>query len=231
MELFYSPNLSQLITLTTEESKHIYKVMRKRKGDKLLFTNGKGIKAIGKIIKIEKNKTYIEITKKEKKEKTHNYYLHLGISPTKNTNRFEWLLEKATEIGIDEITPIISEKSEKQTIKKERCSKILISAIKQSNQYHLPILNNPINLKEFLKKTYNFQKYIAHCNNKIFKSELKSEKLLKKSIILIGPEGDFTSNEIEIAQDNNYKSISLGENRLRTETAAIIATSIINIKN
>ena len=231
MELFYSSDLRKQITLTSEESKHITKVMRKKQGDKLIFTNGKGTQAIGEIIKIEKNKTYIDITKKENKEKTHNYYLHLAISPTKNTNRFEWFLEKATEIGIDEITPIISEKSEKETIKKVRCNKILISAMKQSNQYYLPILNDPINLKEFLQKNHNCQKYIAHCNSDISRSELKSEKSLNKSIILIGPEGDFTINEIQIALNKNYKSISLGSNRLRTETAAVLATVIINIKN
>ena len=226
MQLFFSDTLEEKITLTNEEKKHITRVLRKKIGDNIFFTNGKGLLYTGEITAIEKNTPKIEIIKKEKKEKIHNYYLHIAIAPTKNTNRFEWFLEKATEVGIDEITPILCERSERKKINQERCNRILISSMKQSLKYYLPKLNNPIVFNDFIKQKLDGDKFIAHCLNK---DKIKLDKSInKKSNILIGPEGDFSEKEITLAIKNNFQSLSLGNSRLRTETAGVIATHSIN---
>jgi 16S rRNA (uracil1498-N3)-methyltransferase len=226
MQLFFSDNLEEEITLTNEENRHITRVLRKKIGDNLFFTNGKGLLYTGEITAIEKNTPKIEIIKKENKEKIHNYYLHIAIAPTKNTNRFEWFLEKATEVGIDEITPILCERSERKKINQERCNRILISSMKQSLKYYLPKLNNPIVFNDFIKQKLDGDKFIAHCLNK---DKIKLDKSInKKSNILIGPEGDFSEKEITLAIKNNFQSLSLGNSRLRTETAGVIATHSIN---
>ena len=170
----------------------------------------------------------MQIINSENKPKQHKYYLHIAIAPTKNINRFEWFLEKATEIGIDEITPIICTNSERKIIKEIRCNKILISAMKQSLKYHLPKLNKTITLNNLLEKSIDEKKYIAHCKNGQ-KKNLKEINTTDKILILIGPEGDFSSEEIETALQNKFKAVSLGLSRLRSETAGIIATHTINI--
>jgi 16S rRNA (uracil1498-N3)-methyltransferase len=144
-------------------------------------------------------------------------------------DRYEWFLEKATEIGINEITPIICKHSERKVIKTERCNRILLSAMKQSLKFHLPKLNEAITLKDFLKQDFEGNKYIAHCEDG-YKIELSTEKKVEKTTILIGPEGDFSPTEIEMALQNQFKAVSLGTSRLRTETAGIIAAHTINIK-
>jgi 16S rRNA (uracil1498-N3)-methyltransferase len=143
--------------------------------------------------------------------------------------RYEWFLEKATEIGIDEITPIICDHSERKFLKTERCNRILLSAIKQSLKFHLPKLNEAIILKDFLKKDFEGNKYIAHCEDGE-KTELKKEEKANKTTVLIGPEGDFSATEIEIALQNQFKTVSLGTSRLRTETAGLVAVHTINLK-
>jgi 16S rRNA (uracil1498-N3)-methyltransferase len=145
-------------------------------------------------------------------------------------DRFEWFLEKATEIGIDEITPIICHHSERKAIKTERCNRILLSAMKQSLKFHLPKLNEVISLNDFIKQDFEGNKYIAHCEEGN-KTELKENKKEKRILILIGPEGDFSPTEIEMALQNQFKAVSLSTSRLRTETAGIIAVHTINIKN
>ncbi len=230
MQLFYTTINEGTFSLCSEESKHISKVLRKRNGDKIFFTNEKGIMIVAEIINSNSKKTEIRILEKKEQNKKHNYNLHIAISPTKNVDRFEWFLEKATEIGIDEITPIICDKSERKKIKLNRCEKILQSAIKQSVKFHLPKINSPINYKDFINLDFNGNKYIAHCQM-TNKYNLVNEKIISNNLILIGPEGDFTNTEITIANERNFKSISLGVSRLRTETAGIVAVNIINIKN
>ena len=173
-------------------------------------------------------KCQLKILKKESQKKQHNYSLHIAIAPTKNMDRFEWFLEKATEIGVDEITPIICEKSERKKIKIERCEKIITSAMKQSLKFHKPKINQPILFKDFIKNKNCEKKYIASCNE-INRKILKDEEIYQSSTILIGPEGDFTKSEVQDAVNNNFIHVSLGKSRLRTETAAIFATNIINI--
>ena len=228
MQLFFSEITDKRINFSLDEKKHLTKVLRKKVGDELSVIDGKGYLYIVRITSLEKNSFQIKIIRKEKKEKTHNYYLHIAIAPTKNISRFEWFLEKATEIGIDEITPIICHRSERKKINMQRCNRILISSIKQSIKYHLPKLNEPIGFNDFIKQKLEGDKLIAHClkteKNKINKSNQK------KYIILIGPEGDFTENEITNALKNGFKATTLGNSRLRIETAGIIAAHSVNLQ-
>ena len=187
MQLFYTDNTDTQFTLNTEESKHITKSLRKKEGDVLNFTDGKGNLLIAEIISSDLRKTRVKVIEKIDKEKGHNYYLHIAIAPTKNMDRFEWFLEKATEIGIDEITPIICDRSERKVVKIDRCNRILLSAIKQSLKYHYPKLNKAISFKDFVKLNFEGGKYIAHCEEGE-KKEFREEKKEKRTLILIGPE-------------------------------------------
>jgi len=229
MQLFYLENPEKEIILSAEESKHATKVLRKKEGDILNFTDGKGAFYKAEITVADTRKCRLEIVSSEQKPKQHNYYLHIAIAPTKNMDRYEWFLEKATEIGIDEITPIICSHSERKVIKTERCNRILLSAMKQSLKFHLPKLNEAISLKDFLKQDFKGNKYIAHCEDGK-KVALRTEDKVAKTTILIGPEGDFSPIEIEIALQNQFKAVSLGTSRLRTETAGIVAIHTINVK-
>ena len=228
MQLFFTENTENDFTISSEESKHITRVLRKKEGDILNFTDGKGNLIVSEITSSDTKKTRVKVIEKIKKEKGHDYYLHIAIAPTKNMDRFEWFLEKATEIGIDEITPIICDRSERKVVKIERCNRILLSAMKQSLKFHKPKLNEAISFTDFIKRDFDGSKYIAHCE-KGKKIELKDRKTEKKTLILIGPEGDFYPTEIEKADNNNYQAISLGNNRLRTETAGVVAVATINI--
>ena len=230
MQLFYTNNTESEFTLTSEESKHITKVLRKKEGDTLQFTNGKGQLLIAEITTSDIRKTKVRISEKIEKEKQHNYYLHIAISPTKNMDRFEWFLEKATEIGVDEITPIICHHSERKIVKTERGNRILLSAMKQSLKHHLPKLNEAVSFKDFIKQDFEGSKYIAHCEEGE-KTELRKEKKENRILILIGPEGDFSVTEIEKSIENNYKAISLGNSRLRTETAGLVSVTTISNRN
>ena len=230
MQLFYIQKAEKEIILSAEESKHATKSLRKKEGDTLHLTDGKGGFYKAKITLADSRKCRLTIISTEQKAKQHNYHLHIAIAPTKNMDRFEWFLEKACEIGIDEITPIICERSERKLIKTQRCNRILLSAMKQSLKFHLPKLNEAITLKDVLKQDFEGNKYIAHCEDGE-KKELKKEKVAAKNLILIGPEGDFSPAEIKIALQNNFKAVSLGKTRLRTETAGIVAVNIINFKN
>ncbi|MBT3621243.1 MAG: 16S rRNA (uracil(1498)-N(3))-methyltransferase [Flavobacteriales bacterium] len=229
MQLFYLENPEKEIILSAEESKHATKVLRKKEGDILNFTDGKGAFYKAEITVADTRKCRLEIVSSEQKPKQHNYYLHIAIAPTKNMDRYEWFLEKATEIGIDEITPIICSHSERKVIKTERCNRILLSAMKQSLKFHLPKLNEAISLKDFLKQDFKGNKYIAHCEDGK-KVALRTEDKVAKTTILIGPEGDFSTKEIDMALQNQYKAVSLGTSRLRTETAGIVAIHTINVK-
>tara|TARA_B100001939_G_scaffold86867_1_gene74438 strand:- start:569 stop:1258 length:690 start_codon:yes stop_codon:yes gene_type:complete len=227
MQLFYSSIIEKTVNITSEENKHLVKVLRKNINDQIHLIDGKGYLYTGRIIKQDKNNSEVEIINKEKKEKNHNYYLHVAISPTKNINRFEWFLEKATEIGIDEITPILSQRSERKKINIDRCERILISAIKQSIKFHIPKINDPISYNDFIKQKINGDKYIAHCLD--IKKEKLENSINKAYTILIGPEGDFSEEEINSATNQNYKSLSLGSSRFRTETAGVISTHLISL--
>lgn len=226
MQLFYNPNIdeqTESFSFDKEESKHIIKVLRKKDGDILFVTNGLGYLFECEITLASDNKCIVKINSFEKKE-APKFHLHLAVAPTKMNERYEWFLEKATEIGIQEITPIICDRSERKVINKERFDKIVLSALKQCNETYLPKLNEAVTLKEFITKQQNKGlQLIAHCeetDKKTLKSVLKANKDIT---LLIGPEGDFSVKEIVLALENNYIPVSLGNTRLRTETAAVVA--------
>ena len=225
MQLFYNPIIDEQTTtfaFDKEESKHIIKVLRKKDGDILQVTNGLGCLFECEITLASDNKCTVQINSFEKKE-TPKFHLHLAVAPTKMNDRFEWFLEKATEIGIQEITPIICDRSERKVINKERFDKIILSALKQANELYLPKLNEAVTFKEFISQQNKGMQLIAHCeetDKKTLKSVLKPNEDIT---LLIGPEGDFSVKEIGLALENNYTPVSLGNTRLRTETAAIVA--------
>jgi 16S rRNA (uracil1498-N3)-methyltransferase len=225
MQLFYNPNINETtesFSFDKEESKHIIKVLRKKDTDILFVTNGLGLLFKTEITLTSDNKCTVEILSIEKATPP-KFHLHLAVAPTKMNDRYEWFLEKATEIGIHEITPIICDRSERKVINKERFEKILLTAMKQSNVLFLPKLNDAILLKEFIKQKKEGLQLIAHCeetDKKTLKSVLKPNE---KVTLLIGPEGDFSEKEISLALDNNFIPVSLGSTRLRTETAAVVA--------
>lgn len=233
MQLFYSPDItsdSKQYSFSKEESKHIIKVLRKKESDTLSITNGKGAFFTVEIIIADTKKCVVQINS-VKQHKGHNYKLHIAIAPTKMNDRMEWFLEKATEIGIDEITPIFCDNSERKIIKHERFEKIIQSAMKQSLQMQLPKLNNAISFKHFISQEFSGQTFIAHCEEQE-KKQLQSQlKPADCYTILIGPEGDFSVNEIKSAIGNGFSPVALGNTRLRTETAGIVACHTIALKN
>jgi len=233
MQLFYNPTISEKDTsfvFDKEESKHIIKVLRKKESDILFVTNGLGFIFKTEIALASDSKCTVTILSFEKEEPS-KVQLHLAVAPTKMNERYEWFLEKATEIGIQEITPIICEHSERKVIKNDRFQKIIESAMKQSLHYYIPKLNEPITYKEFIKKDFKGQKFIAHCEETDKKS-LKDALILNENItLLIGPEGDFSTKEIQLALENNYIPVSLGKTRLRTETAAVVACHSVALLN
>ncbi len=233
MQLFYTPSLDDTMpsfVFDKEESKHIIKVLRKKEGDILHVTNGLGVLFTTEITIASDSKCSVKINAVEKQE-SPKFQLHLAVAPTKMNERYEWFLEKATEIGIQEITPIICEHSERKIIKTERFQKILESAMKQSLHYHLPKLNEPLPFKDFIAQKKEGQLFIAHCEETTKKS-LKNELNTGEDVtLMIGPEGDFSTTEIELALANQYIPVSLGHTRLRTETAAIVACHSVVFTN
>jgi RNA methyltransferase, RsmE family len=226
MQLFYNPTITQngeIFSFDKEESKHIIKVLRKKEGDNLYVTNGLGDLFKTEITLASDSKCLVKIVSSEKSEPS-KYYLHLAVAPTKMNDRFEWFLEKATEIGISEITPIICDHSERKVIKTDRFDKIILSAMKQSLHYYLPKLNEPILFKDFIKQQKSEGlNLIAHCEETDKKSLKEVVKPNRDITILIGPEGDFSEKEIKLALENKYIPVTLGNTRLRTETAAVVA--------
>ncbi|SRX56150.1 16S rRNA (uracil(1498)-N(3))-methyltransferase [Aequorivita sp. CIP111184] len=235
MQLFYNPNISEStkeITFDKEESRHIAKVLRMKEGDTFKITNGKGSFFDSEIMNANPKACLVKILSQDIQQPLP-YQLHLAVAPTKLNDRYEWFLEKATEIGITEITPIICAHSERKIIKPERYEKILQSAMKQSLKAYLPILNDSVSFKDFINLENNSAdlKCIAHCEETDKKS-LKSILLPNKKVtILIGPEGDFSSEEIELAKKGGYIPVTLGESRLRTETAAVVACHSVAFLN
>lgn len=234
MQLFYSDVLtpsSNTYVLPRDESKHIIKVLRKKVGDTIQLTNGKGYLFTATIALADSNKCTLSIhTCTYQAPPDHR--LHLAVAPTKLNDRYEWFIEKATEIGITEITPILCENGERKVIKQERYLRILQSAMKQSLNYHLPVLNSVTPFDLFIKQhSHTTNLFIAHCELDEKTSFKKALETKRDCTILIGPEGDFSLNEIKNARIQGYLPISLGNNRLRTETAAIVACHTFNLLN
>lgn len=229
--IFYAPDILKTNTLPEDESSHCIRVLRKKQNDEILITDGKG-HFYDAVITIPNLKHCgIEITSVIDEPKLWPNLLHIAFAPTKNIDRVEWFAEKSTEIGIDHITPLLCRYSERKEIKPARIEKILVSAMKQSQKAFLPQLDAMTPFSDFVKKPFDGQKFIAHCypsEKKLLKEVYKPGE---KVLILIGPEGDFSEQEVEEAVGNGFEAISLGNSRLRTETAALIACSTIQIIN
>ena len=230
LPFFYKEDLitsSTDVILDEATSKHIVQVLRMQNGEPLQLTNGKGILFTAEITDNDRKKCIVSVIQKSEIANLQSK-ITIAISLIKNSTRFEWFLEKATEIGVSEIIPLICSRTEKTAFKLERLKSILVSAMLQSQQCWLPVLHEPTKFNELVKSSAQDQKFIAHCINDARRNlaDLNNESLTSK-IILIGPEGDFTSDEIELALQNHFSAVSLGGTRLRTETAGIVAATLL----
>lgn len=233
MHLFYTPDIaSETYSLNEEESNHCNKVLRLKVGDAVHLIDGRGGLYVANIANISKKKVELKVVSKQEGFGKRNHYLHIAIAPTKNIDRLEWFLEKATEIGIDEITPIICERSERKVVKEERLEKVATSAVKQSLTAYHPKINDTISFKDFMAKGIADDKLIAHCISENDRSTIA--ELIQpygRYLVLIGPEGDFTPKEIDLALQSGFKPVTLGNTRLRTETAGLAACFEVNYLN
>lgn len=223
MQLFYSTEIdNQACILSPEESRHCISVLRHVKGDTVNVFGNDGYLYTAQITDNNPKKCILTIIDKMPIAK-RNGYLHIVIAPTKNMDRLEWFVEKAVEIGIEEITPIICDHSERKVLKIERLEKIIVSAMKQSQNLIFPKLNNPVECSKFLEQHFDAKKCIAYCEEKslLYTDVIKGEKAV---LTLIGPEGDFSKQEINTALANGFTPVSLGESRLRTETAGVVSS-------
>jgi 16S rRNA (uracil1498-N3)-methyltransferase len=233
MNLFFAPDIeNELCYLSAEEARHCIQVLRYGTGQSVWLTDGKGFIYEGRIERIGRKEVQVRITSKTLKGNGRDYYLHLAVAPTKNIDRYEWFLEKATEIGVDEITPLYLHNSERRQIRSDRLEKILISSMKQSLKAVKPVLNEGIALNDFFSiSRNNTQLFIAYCGNRKKQLLSKAYRTGQDAIILIGPEGDFTEEEVTVARKSDYQVVSLGDSRLRTETAALAACHTIYLLN
>ena len=228
LPFFYISNYDgtqKQIVLNEETSKHVVQVLRMKVGEQMNLTDGKGTLLTCEIAEVNKKHCSVMVSEiKNKNPKTKN--ISIAISLLKNVNRFEWFLEKATEIGVSEIIPLICQRTEKEKFRYERMQGICISAMLQSQQVWLPVLHNPTEFEKTVSQSGATQKYIAHCDEGP-QNQLTNQPINQSTIILIGPEGDFTKEEIELALKNSFVPVSLGDTRLRTETAGIVATTLL----
>lgn len=231
MHVFYTPDIQTNPELPEEEAQHCIRVLRLSAGNKITLTDGNGYFYEAEITVATNKRCLVAIQKKVYQEPLCPCHLHIAMAPTKNMDRTEWFTEKATEIGFDELTFLNCRFSERKVIKKERIEKILISAIKQSLKARLPKLNEMTDFDKFINQDFKGQKFIAHC--------YEGEKPLLKdfirkgedALVLIGPEGDFSEEEVQKAEQKGFTAISLGKSRLRTETAALVACHTLNLLN
>jgi 16S rRNA (uracil1498-N3)-methyltransferase len=215
--------------LTPEESWHCSKVLRKKPGEIIHLIDGKGNSFEAKLEMVSEKQCTAVLTKGPVASPKRNYYMHLAIAPTKQIDRIEWMIEKAVEIGVDEISFFTSKNSERTVVKLERIRKIVESAVKQSLQATIPIVNGTLSFKEFISNVSQDQKFIAHCTT-LPKKEIKTIEFSGRStLIMIGPEGDFTEEEVKLSFEKEFLGINLGPNRLRTETAALYACQAVSL--
>lgn len=234
MQLFYHPELfpeSDICTFDAIESQHIVRVLRKREGDILWITNGKGYLFQSEITVAHDKRCKVKVLTATEQKPHRNYYLQLVIAPTKNMDRLEWFAEKATEIGVDEIVPIICEHSERKVLKIDRLEKVIIAAMKQSAQYTLPVLREPVGFAAWVNQPFEGQRFIAHCEETERQSFKKEIEPGQKVQVFIGPEGDFSTKEIALALQKGIKPVTFGTNRLRTETAGVVAVHTVALVN
>jgi 16S rRNA (uracil1498-N3)-methyltransferase len=232
MNIFYTPDISgKHYTLDETESKHCIRVLRKSVGDRLILVDGAGGWYEAAITDPNPKKCSVEVLNYKQQFEKRDYYLHLAVAPTKNIDRFEWMIEKATEIGVDEITPLLCEHSERKQVNNERLHKVMVSAMKQSMKAYIPKLNNLTNFETFSLRSYEAKKFVAHCEEGYKKHLFSQINKGEKVVVMIGPEGDFSPGEIKRAIDVGFSEITLGKSRLRTETAGVVVCEVVNLVN
>ena len=229
---FYAPDIEINPILPESDSQHCVRVLRMKSGDMIEIIDGKGCRYECKILDAHQKRTRVEIINKQNVPLSWNNNITIAVAPTKHMDRMEWLVEKLTEIGVNQIIPLLCRYSERKEIKTERLEKIAISAMKQSLKTVLPTIEQMTNIKKVISECNATQKFIAYCDQSIPRLLFSKEYVADKdTIILIGPEGDFSQDEIKYALENGFKPISLGDNRLRTETAALVACNTCHIIN
>lgn len=232
---FYVPNATEHNELPTDEAIHAIRVLRLKIGDDIFLIDGKGNFYEAVVTLANSKHCLYEITQTLVQNKTWKGHIHLAIAPTKDISRIEWLVEKATEIGFDEISFLNCQFSERKNLRIDRIERIVISAMKQSRKAWKPIVNNMLSFEDFMQKEVTGQKFICHCYNEIektdFFSNINNSGLFEDITVLIGPEGDFSINEVHQALQQQYKSTTLGNSRLRTETAGLAAVLMANLVN
>lgn len=231
MHVFYTPDIAVTCEMPEEEAAHCLRVLRLGVGDEVMLTDGKGCFYKAVISAASGKRCQVKVTEKIEQEPLWNGHLHLAMAPTKNMDRIEWLAEKATEIGFDELSFLNCRYSERKVIKTERVEKIVVSAVKQSLKARKPVVNEMMDFARFVKQDFAGQRFIAHCNEG--EKPLLKEILVpgEDALVLIGPEGDFSPEEVKLAESLGFRSISLGKSRLRTETAALVSVHIMNLFN
>lgn len=230
--IFYSNDINGgFCQLDPVESGHAVRVLRLNEGDSVEVVDGVGGYYRADIILAHPKKCQLKITERLETNSYRNCKLHLAIAPTKNIDRFEWFLEKSTELGIDRITPLLCDHSERKILKEERLNKVLVSALKQSQKTVLPVLDPLVPFSQFVAKADSAHKFIAYVDQNHENSCRKTYQPGKDLLILIGPEGDFSDNEIELSFKNGFLPVSLGKERLRTETAGVSVCAMFNVLN
>lgn len=237
MQLFYTPDISgDYYTLSAEESRHCIQVLRLSVGDTINLIDGRGGLYTASIEQASPKACAVRITGHTARYGVKPYELHVAIAPTKNIDRTEWFMEKATEIGINRITPLLCDRSERKVIKRDRSEKVVLSAAKQSLKAYVPQVDELVGFSSFIKHDFgDYRKFIAHCDSSRPREEFslivdECGDDVERYLVLIGPEGDFSPGEIDAAYGAGFMGVSLGTSRLRTETAALMATATVSIK-
>lgn len=229
MHVFYTPDIANTQELPEEEAGHCLRVLRLGVGDEVMLTDGKGFFYQAVIAAATQKRCMVKLISKTEQEPFWNEHLHLALAPTKNMDRMEWLAEKATEIGFDELTFLNCRFSERKVIKTDRIEKIVVSAVKQSLKARKPVVNEMMDFRKFMEREFPGQKFIAHCyegEKPLLKDVLQPDE---DAVVLIGPEGDFSPEEVALATEKGFQAVSLGKSRLRTETAALVAVHLMNL--
>lgn len=230
---FYVPDAAHQLELPTDEATHATRVLRLKSGDEMFLMDGAGTFYRAEVTLVNNKKCLYEIRETMPQEKTWNGNIHLAIAPTKMTDRIEWLVEKATEIGFDDITFLNCRFSERKVLRIDRIEKIVVSAMKQSRKPWIPQVHEMMPFTDFVKANHTGKKYIAHCYEEIVRNDLFDELLSTNTpndiTVMIGPEGDFSIDEVELAMSHGFESISLGNSRLRTETAGLSAVMMAQL--
>lgn len=224
---FFDGNINDELVLSPEESNHAIKVMRSKVADRVAIINGQGVHAIGEIIDAHPKKCRIEILE-IRREEEEGSKVFVAISPTKSNDRIEFFLEKATEIGLNGVIPLMAKNNERTKVNMGRWRKVVISAVKQSKRLWMPVIHEPMKMEDLVSREWDgFVKLIAYCEDLPEQSITSFQDSSENKLLLIGPEGDFTSEEVKLCEENGFHRVNLGENRLRTETAGIVGVTLL----